>query len=168
MNIRPESPKDHAIIRRITADAFAPMAFSDGTEADLIHDLRKEGDLILSLVAEEDDTVLGHIAFSPVTIANRHDGWFGLGPIAVTPDQQRRGIGTALIAAGLTWLTDHGAKGCVLTGNPKVYGSSGFESDPALTYRTTPTENVLRRILSGPAPRGEVRFAPAFERDQGA
>ena len=77
--IRNERSGDEETIHILTLAAFEPMAFSDGSEAPIIQSLRKSGDLTLSLVAEEDGTIIGHIAFSPVTIDGIHNNWFGLG-----------------------------------------------------------------------------------------
>lgn len=104
MQIRPEQPGDETAIQTLTAKAFAPMAFADGTEQDVIHDLRRDGDLTISLVALNNGQLVGHVAFSPVTIDGRHDGWFGLGPVSVAPTLQRTGIGTTLINTGLSML----------------------------------------------------------------
>ena len=85
--IRPERPDDVDAIDRLTVDAFEPQSFSDGSEAPIIRSLRASGDLTLSLVAEDEGDVVGHVAFSPVTIDGSHDGWFGLGPISVRIDR---------------------------------------------------------------------------------
>lgn len=163
MLIRPERPGDEDAIHDLTVMAFQPMLFSDGSEAPIIRALRSSGDLTLSLVAEEDGTIVGHVAFSPVTIDGVHGGWFGLGPISVKPERQRRGIGTALIREGLEWLKSHGAAGCALIGNPDVYRGSGFESDGLLSYGDLDRRYVQRIVFSGPAPRGILQFSPAFE-----
>ncbi len=121
MLIRHERPGDEEAIHRLTTAAFAPMPFSNGSEAPIIRALRESGDLTLSLVAEEDGTVIGHVAFSPVTIAGIHEGWFGLGPVSVWPERQRQGIGKALILKGLESLKERSARGCALIGNPEIY-----------------------------------------------
>src|SRR5262245_53610407 len=102
MKIRVDAPSDHEATYRLTKAAFDPMAFSDGSEADRIDALRRAGDLTLSLVAEEDSGVVGHIAFSPVSLDGHGEGWFGLGPVAVWPHLQKRGIGSALVNEGLS------------------------------------------------------------------
>lgn len=162
MLIRPEAPTDLDAIHELTWIAFKPMPYSAGTEADIIRRLRADGDLTISLVAEEDGEVVGHVAFSPVSIDGRHDGWFGLGPISVKPERQRQGIGKALIAAGLKLLGARGASGCALIGNPEVYGHAGFVSDGKLTYADVDGRYVQRLILRGSAPSGALTFAPAF------
>ena len=111
VQIRTERPADDAAIHALTRVAFEPMPFSSGTEAPIVRALRSSGDLTLSLVAEDDGVIVGHIAFSPVTIDGVHGGWFGLGPISVRADRQRQGIGKALIARGLELLRQRGAAG---------------------------------------------------------
>lgn len=162
MLIRPEAPADIEAVDELTRIAFAPMPFSDGSEVGILRALRASDDLTLSLVAEEHGTVVGHVAFSPVTIDGAHDGWFGLGPISVAPERQRQGIGKALIARGIALLDERGARGCALIGNPDVYSRAGFESDGRLTYEDLDTRLVQRLVLRGPAPSGTLKFAPAF------
>lgn len=163
MQIRSERPADDAAIHELTRAAFEPMSFSSGTEAPIVRALRRAGDLTLSLVAEEDGEIVGHIAFSPVTIDGVHASWFGLGPISVRADRQRQGIGKALIARGVELLRQQGAAGVALIGNPEIYSRSGFESDGLLAYGDLDSSIVQRLVLSGPPPRGELKFAPAFD-----
>lgn len=161
--IRAELPADEQAIHVLTAKAFAPMSFSDGSEAPILRALRRSGELSLSLVAlAEEGEIVGHVAFSPVTINDLHNGWFGLGPISVDPAVQRAGIGRALVQSGLTILRERGASGCALIGNPAIYSRYGFESDGLLTHGDLPVRIVQRVVLSGPAPKGELRFAPSF------
>ena len=129
MLIRFEKPDDADAIHELTRVAFEPMPYSSNTEARIVRDLRASGDLTLSLVAEEDGEIIGHVAFSPVTIGNVEDGWYGLGPISVKPERQRQGIGRALIERGLDVLRERDATGCALIGDPSVYRGVGFESD---------------------------------------
>lgn len=162
MDIRPEKAGDEGAIYELTRIAFEPMFFSDGSEAPLVTLLREDGDLIISLVVEKDGEIVGHIAFSPATIDGRHDGWFGLGPVSVHPDVQKQGIGRALIEMGLKMLQKRGATGCVLTGNPDIYSRMGFRSDGNLSYGTLDRQFIQWVVFSGPTPRGELKFAPAF------
>ena len=161
--IRPERPDDVDAIDRLTVDAFEPQWFSDGAEAPIVRSLRASGDLMLSLVAEDDGEIIGHVAFSPVTIDGSHDGWFGLGPISVRLDRQRRGVGRALVAEGLLRLRDREARGCALIGDPNIYGRMGFTGDGPLSHRGLDRASVQHVTFSGPSPRGELRFAPAFD-----
>ncbi|GAJ92195.1 N-acetyltransferase [Agrobacterium rhizogenes] len=162
MLIRHETPEDVDAIHDLTWTAFKPMPFSDDTEVDILRTLRASGDLAISLVAEEDGKILGHVAFSRVKIDGVDNGWFGLGPISVAPERQRQGIGKALIAKGLELLDGMGASGCALIGNPNVYRHAGFESDGRLTYQDLDTKYVQRFVLRGPIPSGALQFAPAF------
>ena len=104
MIIRTERPLDADAIGSLTSAAFKGMVHSSGTEAAIVDALRREGALALSLVAEKDGLLVGHVAFSPVTIDGKAGGWFGLGPVSVLPAQQRSGTGSALIREGLERL----------------------------------------------------------------
>lgn len=162
--IRDETPADYDAIHELTSLAFTPMPFSNGTEAGIIRALRTDGDLTASLVAEEGDQIVGHVALSPLMINGVHDGWFGLGPISVRPDRQRRGIGKSLIAECLKRLNERDASGCALIGDPAIYSRAGFASDGHLTYRDLDRNYVQRIVLQGPSPQGALAFARAFER----
>jgi putative acetyltransferase len=162
MLIRPEQSGEEQAIHDLTQTAFATMSFSDGTEGLIIDALRKDGDLTISLVAVENDRVVGHIAFSPVTIDGRHDGWFGLGPISVLPELQRRGIGKAMITAGLDILRQRRAAGCVLIGDWGYYSRVGFVSNGELQYGDLDRRYVQFIVLHGTEPRGGLKFAPGF------
>lgn len=166
MQIRPERPSDIDAIHRLTEIAFAPMPFSNGSEPAIIRELRRSGDLTLSLVADSDGDIVGHVAFSPVKINGKQDAWFALGPIAVDPDRQRQGIGRSLVDRGLSELDARGAKGCVVVGNPDVYRGMGFESDGTLRYGTLDTRYVQRIVMAGAAPHGTIGFARAFDLDR--
>ena len=99
--IRAERADDTVAIAALVALAFKGVRHSDGSEPQIVERLRRAGALTVSLVAEEGWDILGHVAFSPVTIADGTEGWFGLGPVAVTPGRQREGIGAALVEAGM-------------------------------------------------------------------
>lgn len=162
LRIRQERADDVTDIGRVTASAFAPMPFASGTEVQIIEALRAAGALTVSLVATAGDELVGHVAFSPVTIDDRSGAWYGLGPISVAPQTQRRGVGSALIVSGLDWLRDLQAGGCVLLGNPDYYGRFGFLSDPALTYHGRPNRFFQRLLLNDASMTGDVSFHPAF------
>lgn len=162
VTIRAERPGDEDIIHELTQAAFAPMSYSSGTEGAIIRALRANGELALSLVAEEDGEIIGHVAFSPVTIGGHYDDWFGLGPISVRADRQRQGIGHALIREGIHRLKALGAKGCALVGDQAVYKGVGFVSDGELTYEGVPDIYVQHLTLSGHTPHGALTFSSAF------
>jgi putative acetyltransferase len=162
--IRAETPQDWQAIYDLTRDAFAPMAFSDGSEPDMINQLRADGDLTLSLVADADG-IIGHVAFSPAKISQAQGVWYGLGPISVRADKQRQGLGTRLVHTGLDMLRNMGAAGCVLTGNPDVYVPMGFTNDHALTYSGLNPKFILYCTFDSSIPKGEINFAEALEEE---
>jgi putative acetyltransferase len=163
MLIRAERASDFLQISELIAAAFAKHPFSKQTEVFIVRELRAAKALTLSLVAEIDNRVVGHIAFSPVEFSDNAQGWFGLGPIAVLPELQRQGVGTALLREGLRQLEELGAQGCVLVGDPGFYERFGFQSSTSFTLPGVPKENILALALApGEIPSGEVRFHPAF------
>jgi putative acetyltransferase len=162
--IRPEQPEDVASIRYVTEAAFQAMEYSNRREAEIIDALRAGNALTISLVAIEDEELVGHVAFSPVTIDDEPSGWYGLGPVAVRPDYQREGIGTELIRSGLARLEALGAEGCVVLGEPEFYGRFGFEAVPGLELPGVPPEYFQCLAFGGcKIPQGEVAFHPAFD-----
>lgn len=162
MIIRDEVPADHAAIRNVTFAAFDGRSYSDGTEHLVIDRLRNVDVLTISLVAEVEGEILGHAAFSPVTLSDGAEGWFGLGPVSVQPGYQRQGIGGALILAGIERLRAMNAAGCVVLGDPGYYSRLGFSHDPALVYPDVAPQYFLSLVLSGPSASGIVRFHPGF------
>lgn len=163
MTIRPEQPGDEPAIHALTEAAFRNMPYSDGNEADLVDALRRDGDLALSLVAlNMDQAIVGHMAFSPVSISDGSARWYALGPCSVIPTRQHTGIGSQLIEAGLAEMRARGASGVVLVGSPKYYGRFGFTCDPGLVYPGAPAEYFQRLVLADGEPSGTVTFAPAF------
>jgi putative acetyltransferase len=161
--LRPERNGDAATIRAVVTAAFLGTGHSSGTEGAIVDALRASGMLAVSLVAEDDGAIVGHVAFSPVTIDGHDRGWFGLGPVAVDPRFQRRGIGARLIEAGLAQLREAGAQGCVVLGDPGYYVRFGFASDPALIYPGVPAEYFQRLAFAGAAPTGTVAYSPCFD-----
>lgn len=165
VTIRDETPADIDAIAEVTVAAFKTLAISHQTEHHIIAALRAADALTLSLVAEADGQVVGHIAFSPVTIADGTPGWYGLGPVAVAPAYQRQGIGGALIRAGLARLQALGARGCCLVGHPEYYGRFGFAHSRDLGVAGVPEEAFFALAFVGSLPRGEVVFHAAFDLD---
>jgi putative acetyltransferase len=131
--IRPETSRDFAAIREVNRAAFLHHPFSAQTEHLIVEALRAAGALEISLVAEIDGEVVGHIAFSHASFGDAPAGWYLLGPVAVLPDYQGRGVGRALIESGLGELRSRGASGCVLVGDPAFYRCFGFGHYPGLT-----------------------------------
>ena len=162
MLIRDERTADIDAIRRVVTAAFANVSLSQQTEPAIVDRLRSSGAMSLSLVALEGDEIVGHIAFSPVTIAGRNHGWHGLGPVAVRPDQQGRGIGQALVRGGLERLQTLDARGCVLVGEPKYYERFGFRVYPQLTLAGLPPQYFLALPFAVDVPEGPVQYHGAF------
>lgn len=166
MKIRSETRDDIAAIRQITEDAFAAAEHNSGTEWAIVDELRDTETLTLSLVAEEDGEIIGHLAFSPVSIGGQEIDWFGLGPISVRPDRQGKGIGAALIREGLARLRAQGANGCVVLGDPNYYLRFGFDHDTELNFEGAPPEYLMCQTYQGHAPKGIVVYQPAFYKEQ--
>ena len=162
MIIRPETDADIEAIAEVTKAAFENHPISRQTEHFIIAALRAANALTISLVAEVDGRVVGHVALSPITISDGSEDWYGLGPISVLPEYQRRGIGKALMHEGLSRLKALGAKGCALVGDPDYYERFGFRSVPELTHEGVPQSNLLVLPFGESRPQGIVEFHPGF------
>jgi len=160
--IRDEREDDAEVITAVTSAAFETMEISDHTEQFIVKALRAAGALTVSLVAEVDGAVVGHIAFSPIAISDGTPDWYGLGPVSVLPKDQRMGIGKALIWEGLARLKGLGAKGCCLVGHPEYYGRFGLENVTGLGLEGVPPEAFFALAFDGPMPQGSVAFHEAF------
>jgi len=163
MIIRPEATVDIEMIEQITIAAFAGKPYSSQTEHLIINQLREMDAISLSLVAELDGKVVGHVAFSVVTIDGEDQGWYGLGPISIQPELQKQGIGSKLIYEGLAQIRAMGARGCVLEGSPAYYQRFGFKSYPELIYGGAPAPEYFMAIpFYDEIPKGNVEFHKAF------
>ncbi len=162
MTIRDERTDDEHEIDEIITATFANHPHSDQREGWIVKRLRAGEALTLSLVADENGQVVGHIVFSPVQIDGASAGWHGLGPVAVRPEWQRRGIGSALIHGGLERLRKLGSNGCVVLGEPEFYGRFGFRSDPRLRLDGVPPEFFLVLSFDDVIREGRVDYHPAF------
>ena len=160
--IRNEVDSDVDAISEITTAAFENHPYSKQTEQFIIKALRDAGALTISLVAEAGKKVVGHIAFSPVTISDGSLGWYGLGPVSVLPELQGQGIGKSLIHEGLSLLKALGAKGCVLVGDPGYYERFGFRSLPDLAIDGVPQEYFLALPFGESKTSGTVIFHEGF------
>ncbi len=166
LQIRPETAADAQVITDLTAVAFATLAISEHTEQYIVEALRAAGALTLSLVAEREGRVVGHIAFSPVTLSDGTPGWYGLGPVSVLPAHQRQGIGAALIREGLAQLQALGARGCCLVGHPDYYGRFGFGHPPGLGLEGVRSEAFFALSFDGRMPQGSINFHEAFKAER--
>ncbi|MFC3394368.1 GNAT family N-acetyltransferase [Brenneria rubrifaciens] len=122
MLVRVEIPVDAAGI-----DSLLRRAFPTGDVADLVHELREDGQLTLGMVATDDEGgVVGYAAFSPVLIGGEDRQWVGLAPLAVEENLRRQGVGEQLVYAGLDSLNEFGYAAVVVLGDPVYYSRFGF------------------------------------------
>jgi putative acetyltransferase len=168
MVIKSEQPEDIQKIHELSV-----IAFGRETEAVLVDKLRASEALTLSLVAMEEGSIVGHIAFSPVTI-NAEDqtiGAIGLGPIAVSPERQRSGIGSQLVEAGLNEIKSVGHKIVIVLGNPEYYSRFGFSPARKFGIRwefDVPDDVFMVKELSEHAlhgVKGIVKYRPEFNEE---
>ena len=165
MKVRQEKPEDIPAIHRLNAAAFGQEA-----EADLVDQLRAANALTLSLVAVEEGCIVGHIAFSPATIVSGQQALaaIGLAPMAVSPERQRRGIGSQLVDAGLNEIRKLGHRIVVVVGHPGFYSRFGFLSARQFGIQCefdVPDEAFMVKELSDHALRGArgiVKYRPEF------
>ncbi|MCL4746448.1 MAG: N-acetyltransferase [Burkholderiaceae bacterium] len=131
VNVRAERPEDRAAVRAVNLSAFDTAA-----EANLVDALRDQVQPVISLVAEIDAQVIGHIMFSPVTMDGHADlRLMGLAPMAVSPEHQSTGIGSALVRAGLQRCSELGFGAVVVLGHPPYYPRVGFQ--PSVRFGIT-------------------------------
>ena len=162
LKIRSELENDINSIEKVTIEAFLDAPHTDHTEQYIVRELRNAEVLTISLVAEFQGSIVGHVAISPVTISSGAKNWFGLGPISVLPKNQRAGVGSALMQEALKRLEELGASGCVLLGDPDYYNRFGFKQKESLILPEVPPEYFQAVLFSGTFPNGEVTYHEAF------
>jgi len=163
MRIRREQQTDIESIRAVNL-----AAFGSPTEADIVDALRHGPD-VLSLIAEDAGDVVGHIMFSPVQVrAARDIRAVALAPMAVHPDRQRTGVGSALVRAGLEECRDLGIHAVFVVGHPTYYprfgfrlaSSAGFACELAVPDEAFMVAELVPNVLAGNS--GTVHFHEAF------
>ena len=160
--IRAEQPDDDDAVRRLLTAAFDGPA-----EARLVDDLRADGDALVSLVAEIDGAVVGHILFSPLPIRSAHrvSQAAALAPLAVAPAHQGKGVGSRLARDGIDACRRLGLDGVVVLGAPAYYGRFGFSAEAAkdvgAPYAGGPAFMALA-LRPDVTLAGEARYARAF------
>jgi putative acetyltransferase len=124
IRIRPETPEDFQAITEVNV-----LAFAQSNEAELVEKLRRNCPEIVSLVAEDNHRIVGHILFTPVTIEGIDQSIQGMGlaPMAVLPERQREGIGSLMVRQGLTLLKARGVPYVIVLGHPEFYPRFGFQ-----------------------------------------
>jgi putative acetyltransferase len=162
INIRTEKKDDIDKIHAVIISAFHTAPHADGTEQFIVKALRSSGALTISLVAEDEGSIVGHVAVSPVVISDGSKGWFGLGPISVVPSEQEKGIGSKLMRAAMAELKKIEANGCVLLGDPEYYKRFGFKPIEGLVLSNVPPEYFQALLLQGTYPQGEVTYHESF------
>ncbi len=162
--VRPEEPAEVLAIRHVVQ-----AAFETSFEANLVDALRQQAQPIASLVAVIDDAVVGHILFSPVTHSSQPDTRvMALAPMAVAPERQRHGIGSALVREGIAACRRLDVVGVVVIGHPEYYPRFGFVRASSFGFTTTydvPDEAFMALELESGALRGKegmIQFHPAF------
>jgi len=160
--LRRETVADIEAITEVTIAAFKNLPISNQTEQFIVKTLRDAEALTLSVVAEMDGRIVGHIAFSPVTISDGTKDWYGLGPISVLPEYQKQGIGKSLVNEGLSLLKELSGQGCVLVGDPNYYKRFGFKNFSQLVYEGVPQEVFLALPFNEKVPQGTVVFHEGF------
>lgn len=162
ISVRKEQRSDIQKIHEVNVAAFLDAPHASHTEQFIVKALRDSGALSISLVAEDGGRIVGHVALSPVVISDGSEGWYGLGPIAVVPDVQGKGIGSRLMRAAVEELKSINAKGCVLLGDPGYYHRFGFEPVDGLVLPDVPPEYFQALRLQGAYPKGVVTYHDAF------
>ncbi|MBL7047202.1 MAG: N-acetyltransferase [Candidatus Marinimicrobia bacterium] len=164
MLIRAEKENDQGAVYAVNVSAFETPS-----EANLVDILREQAQPVVSLVAEDNGEVVGHIMFSPVSLSGYHNlKVMGLAPMAVAPEHQRKGIGSALVQAGLEQCKQLGFTAVVVLGHPEYYPRFGFSpsSQFGIDSEYEVSEEVFMAIelqpeaLSGKT--GRVKYHPAF------
>ncbi|KAB8227289.1 GNAT family N-acetyltransferase [Aspergillus alliaceus] len=163
IHVRPETQEDTTAIERVTIAAFLNTKHSSATEQYIVRDLRESKQLSISLVAEMNDNVVGHVAISPVHISDASTDWYGVGPVSILPEYQRQGIGSLLMKRALHDLQTRNAAGCVVLGDPAYYTRFGFRVEPSLQFPDVPAEYFMALTFRGLVPNGTVTYSKAFE-----
>ncbi len=162
IRVRNEKESDCTIISEVITLAFKNDPHGDGREAEIVELMREDSALSISLVAEVDNKIVGHIAFSKVTINDEFIDWYGLAPASITPEYQNQGIGSRLIEEGLKLLKKLNAKGCVLLGDPDYYRRFDFVANEKLILPDVPAEYFQALSFNGSIPAGTVKYHQAF------
>jgi putative acetyltransferase len=160
--VRPEKPSDVEAISKVIELAFLNAPHTNHSEHILVEALRNAGDLTISLVADYRGAVVGHVAISPVSITGDIFRWYGLGPLAVKPEVQRKGVGSDLVREALRELKVRGAAGCVVLGEPAYYARFGFRPEPGLILHGIEPKLFQAVTFVERAPFGIVSYHPAF------
>ena len=167
LQIRQETPNDYAAVYHIVKTAFSTAEHSDGNEHELVAALRASSQFVpeLSLVAEDNGKIIGHIMFTEAKVGKSTQ--LALAPLSVLPEYQRQGVGTALIQAGHKRARELGYGYSIVLGSETYYPRMGYL--PAAKYGISPPpgipgENFMAYQLTGSAPKlsGVIEYAKEF------
>ena len=163
VRIRPENTSEGTVIRNVLFHAYNDHQYSERKEHRVVDALRHSDAHTLSLVAEDPKRgVVGHLSVSPVAINGEDMGWYCIGPVGVLPEEQKKGVGTALLRRAVRTMDSMGAEGLVLIGNPAYSKRFGFRNDSRLTIPELQPEQVMILPLGKEVPTGIVELHPAF------
>jgi putative acetyltransferase len=167
VSIRPEEPRDYAEVRALNL-----AAFDDGPEAGLVDTLGASWPDHVSLVAEDEGHVVGHILFTPIVVEGSGGSAHGmaLAPMAVLPERQREGVGSLLVHRGLEIMRERSTPFVVVLGHPEYYPRFGFEPASRFGLRSqwdgVPEEAFMVKALqldAFPPGGGVAGYRPEFE-----
>ena len=162
VEVREERAGDAAAIRSVHLAAFPTPS-----EANLVEQLRNDGDVAASIIALADGEIAGHVLFSRMSVeadGQELHGW-GLGPVAVVPDRQRTGIGSALVEAGIDRARATGVQIIFVLGEPAYYGRFGFDAKSAAPFASPYAGAYFQALALASLPQpsvGRADYAPAF------
>jgi len=156
VHIRSEAPADRAAVHTVVA-----AAFGQADEADLVEQLHADGDVVVSLVAEENGVIIGHVLLSPMAAAFRA---LGLAPVSVIPARQGTGVGSALIGEAIRLAREAGYAAVFVLGDQAYYGRFGFDVAAARGFASPYAGDHFAVLALEPlsATTGAVDYAPAF------
>jgi putative acetyltransferase len=157
MNLRPVQPRDHAAVHRLVAEAFGQE-----DEARLVEALRRDGDSVIELLADDGGAAIGHALLSRMRAPFAA---LALAPVSVAPARQRQGVGQAVTRAALALATEAGWAGVFVLGDPGYYARFGFDATAALGFASPYAGTHFMLLALGPALDvrcGEAIHAPAF------
>lgn len=164
MIVREETEQDREMVRTVNV-----AAFETASEADLVDALRAQADPVVSFVAEDNGEVVGHILFTPMTAPEHpHFKIMGLAPMAVLPDRQKQGVGSAMVREGLEHCRRLRSAAVVVLGHPEYYPRFGFEPASRFGIKSeydVPDEVFMAMELQPGALdgiEGTVKYHPAF------
>ncbi|MHC5225099.1 GNAT family N-acetyltransferase [Ignatzschineria sp. LJL83] len=167
MIIRPEYIKDQQEIEQMILAAFKDHPHQDSEKGTIEHlivnNLREADALSLSLVAELEGQLIGHVAFSRISINGQDLNWVVMAPVSVLPNYQNQRIGSQLIQEGLNRLLKSGTEGCIVIGDPKYYERFGFRHQHDLIVEGISSEYVMVKLFNTLGePKGQVQFHSGF------